>query len=407
MSSTTAHSIEAELGYEIISLVPHWYQASCAPMRFSLNVGELAVDFCDHFELTSRLQAFLAKVVSQVSDLPFSRFAEYPGLTDVLLESLIITWLRLHSDSIRWVPLLKYLGMLARRTSENAPVSLNLIVRAGKGSGDISQPSLQKFVDRLGSSPFVYLVIDHQLQLIDYAEVSRQRAAMMPSSTFVPTFLQPIHNVMQDGDFSLHVTPFGDLIIMNGQGVLASRRHGKWKVFDIPAFRRSLYQCLENEFVATNLLDIVLELSFTRQGALFIYDPLHRMRGHILNPDSIVSERWTTNAHVGLSGQSLFSRLLKDVEFGNMTGTLQCKRRLLEIATVDGAVVFDDLGLLAIGAIVTSHPDVGSQLGARATATRSSYLWGAHPTAVSSDGEVSVLFRSANGQDKCDALMQF
>ena len=69
--------------------------------------------------------------------------------------------------------------------------------------------------------------------------------------------------------------------------------------------------------------------------------------------------------------------------------------------------MFDDDRLLAVGALVRSHPSVGSQLGARTTAARSAYLWGAHPIQVSSDGDVSIYFRSKNGEQQCDAVMHF
>ena len=63
--------------------------------------------------------------------------------------------------------------------------------------------------------------------------------------------------------------------------------------------------------------------------------------------------------------------------------------------------------LLAVGALIRSHPDAGSQLGARITAARSAYLWGAHPIAVSSDGDVTVHFQSRSGDRQCDAVMNF
>ena len=79
---------------------------------------------------------------------------------------------------------------------------------------------------------------------------------------------------------------------------------------------------------------------------------------------------------------------------GKKAGSLKRKRRLIEMTCVDGAVIFDDDHLLAVGALVRSHPSVGNQLGARTTAARSAYLWGAHPIKVSSDGDVTVYFRS-------------
>ena len=77
------------------------------------------------------------------------------------------------------------------------------------------------------------------------------------------------------------------------------------------------------------------------------------------------------------------------------------------MACIERPIVFDDTHLLAVGALIRSHPDAGSQLGARITAARSAYLWGAHPIAVSSDGDVDAHFQSRNGDQQCDAVLNF
>ena len=41
------------------------------------------------------------------------------------------------------------------------------------------------------------------------------------------------------------------------------------------------------------------------------------------------------------------------------------------------------------------------------TAARSAYLWGACPVNVSSDGDVTVYFKSRGDGEECDAVMQF
>ena len=99
--------------------------------------------------------------------------------------------------------------------------------------------------------------------------------------------------------------------------------------------------------------------------------------------------------------------MLEDTAIGKKAGSLNRRRRLIEMACADGAVVFDDNRLLAVGTLIRSHPSVGNQLGARTTAARSSYLWGAHPIKVSSDGDVTVYFRSKNCKAECDAEMHF
>jgi hypothetical protein len=103
----------------------------------------------------------------------------------------------------------------------------------------------------------------------------------------------------------------------------------------------------------------------------------------------------------------LISRLLADTAVGKKAGSLRSKRRLIEMACVDGALVFDDDHLLAVGALIRSHPSVGNQLGARTTAARSAYLWGGHPIKVSSDGDVTVYFSSKHGDNQCEAKIHF
>ena len=73
----------------------------------------------------------------------------------------------------------------------------------------------------------------------------------------------------------------------------------------------------------------------------------------------------------------------------------------------DDVAVFDDERLLAIGALIRSHLEVGNQLGARATAARSAFLWGSRPIKVSSDGDVTVYFKSRGGDQECAATMNF
>jgi DNA integrity scanning protein DisA with diadenylate cyclase activity len=143
---------------------------------------------------------------------------------------------------------------------------------------------------------------------------------------------------------------------------------------------------------------------------LLIYDPKHEIRSHILNRESIVFSGWRTDVSVETgveSGQAVIAPSLRDLAIGRDVETLRRKIRLIELANVDGAIVFDDDQLLAAGAIIESHPNAGDQLGARTTAARSAYLWGACPVNVSSDGDVTVYFNSKGDGEECDAVIQF
>ncbi len=68
--------------------------------------------------------------------------------------------------------------------------------------------------------------------------------------------------------------------------------------------------------MVANLLEVILELSFRRLGALLIYDPKHEIHGHILNRESIVFSGWRTDVGVEAgteSGQTVIAPSLRDV----------------------------------------------------------------------------------------------
>jgi hypothetical protein len=425
---------EAEVGREIIRLVPHWYEAQYGPEHYTIPVGSHTARFCNHCRLTPNLRTFLSKVCARTQALPLEHFVNLPSLIDVLLESFAIEWLRMHSPTTDWVRFIKYLESLARRTYENQPVALNLIIRQGTGLGDITRPHIQKFFDRLASSAFSYLAVDSDLRLIEYGEVEWSQVKAAASYKFHPEFLHPIHSVMDETDLSAHLTTGGDLIIMSKAGLLATRRNRKWKIYDVRTFKNSLAYCLGSHYVGANLFEVVFDLSFRRQGSLLVYDPEHLVADHILNSESIISAEYRRKSQGDLgsmpeslaammsaanataaakpgsrpqTGQSMIVESIADLSIGRRAGSLRRKRRLIEMSGVDGAVVFDDNHLLAVGALIRSHPNVGNHLGARVTAARSAYLWGGRPIKVSSDGDVAIPFKSRNGENECDAIMNF
>jgi hypothetical protein len=401
---------EAEIAAEIIRLVPSWYQAECGPQRYLLRIGDHEEPFYHYHNLTPNLERFLALLHTTTADAELQRIHTSPGLLDILLESLAVEWLQIHSPTTDWARIIGYLEQVSRRTHETEPVSLNLVIQAGKGMGDITQPNVQKFLDRLASSLFSFLAVDQSLHLIEYGAVEWSQIRDADSPKFYPEFLHPIHSILKPGELCVHLTPQGDLILMDRNGLLAARRSRKWKLYDTPTFTDSLAYCLGSAAVAANLLEVIFDLSFRRRGALLIYDPRHQIPGHILNRESIVFSGWRTDVSLeegAESGQAVIAPSLQDLAIGKDVEVRRTKRRLIELANVDGALVFDDDQLLAAGALIEPHPNAGDQLGARTTAARSAYLWGTCPVNVSSDGDVTVYFKSRGNGAECDAVMQF
>jgi hypothetical protein len=401
---------EAEIAAEIIQLIPSWYQAKCGPHRHSLRIGDHEEPFYYHNTLSPSLETFLARLPVATKDVDPQRHHASPGLLDVLLDNLAVVWLGIHSPTTDWTRIIDYLEQVSRRTHETVPVSLNLVIQAGTGMGDVTQPNVQKFFDRLASSPFSFLAVDQSLHLIEYGAVEWSQIRNANSPNFYPEFLHPIHSILAPGELCVHLTPQGDIILMDRDGLLAARRRRKWKLYDTPTFTGSLAYCLGSAAVVANLLEVILELSFRRLGALLIYDPNHEIYGHILNRESIVFSGWRTDGSVEAgtdSGQAVIAPSLRGLAIGNAAEPLRTRRRLIELANVDGALVFDNDQILAVGAIIESHPSAGDQLGARTTAARSAYLWGGFPVNVSADGDITVHFKSTGAGEECDAVMQF
>ena len=121
-------------------LVPHWNEAADGPEQYSIPIGSHLVPFCNHSRLTPALRTLLARISARTQALPLEQFHDPPGLIDVLLESFAIEWLKMHSPGTDWVRFIKYLESLARRTYENQPVALNLIIRKEQGRGGITRP---------------------------------------------------------------------------------------------------------------------------------------------------------------------------------------------------------------------------------------------------------------------------
>lgn len=84
------------------------------------------------------------------------------------------------------------------------------------------------------------------------------------------------------------------------------------------------------------------------------------------------------------------------------------KLLFLEIASVDGAVIFDDDHVLAFGAMIRSHPRTPGAAGARSTAAASAFLYGGRPVKISSDGEITFYFVSTDEDGgSADAKLEF
>ena len=379
----------------IASMVPNWYVAEHGINKNKREGWGATQTFFTHRpptpDLNSLIQAIttLGKGSKNPSDMPSS--------ADTLQEWVANEWLKIKAQKVNWLKVMGYVRQVARRTYENLPVVLNMVVSDGKGNGDITQPRLQKFLDQLGSSPFTYLKVDRELNFLSYEQIKYSEVTDSTSYKFHPEFLHPYSCVTKSDEFSVHVTSRGDVIIMDSDGMIAAKRKGHWKLYEVKTFKNTLADILGYS-VGSNVFEVLFDLSFKRHGALLVFDPEGAVRKNIQNEESIITGDGFPKPG---SGQALIADQMKCITFGGGVGTaIQNKRLLLEAASIDGAILFGKNQIEAVGAIVKPHENAGNEFGARTTAALSAFHWGGIPLKVSSDGEVTIYFMNADPDDQ-------
>ncbi len=388
----------------LIDMVPQWYLAEKGPHWRTLGFGADTTLFRCHRRPTPELQMLLGFINTNIPGFLKLTERATESVVPLIEETVALKWLSIHCDSIDWQALLNYLSSLLSRTYENAPVGINVVIGTDSGSIDLGEPSIAKFMDPLAMSPFTFLECDKSLRIVGYREVSWDEVQTSSTYSFHPDFLHPIFCKLQSYDdkvFSVHLTSNRDVIIMDRGGIVASQRKGHWKLYDQATFKNSLVDVMGNYYVGANLVGAMLDLSYRRHGALMIYDPSHSVLANVLNDEA--------KANAPSSNRSVITNALSGVQFGKTLGTGCRHRRLLsELASIDGAVLFDAQSVLAVGAVIKTHPEAGDCIGARTTAAKSAFKWGGKPMKISSDGDVTIHFASGNDDDGyCDAELTF
>ncbi len=297
---------------------------------------------------------------------------------------------------------------MTHRTYENSPVACNLVISSEMNQqgfvpietrGPIDDPRYHKILDQIGISPFTFVAVDPQLNYLGYRAIKHIDVDESGKACYHPEFLNPFASLLSSPNpyaYSVHLTQRRDLIIMDSIGMLCARRKGKWKAYDPKTFSQAIGWALSSSekdvrsgIAAANLYEVLFDLSFRRHGALLIYDPDRLVVGHVVNKKCLIGDDQEDGIHK-IIGKDI--QRMSIGEGGDGLGSR--KKMLLELASVDGAVIFDNHQILAFGAIIDPHPNVVDATGARSTAALSAFHWGGKPIKVSSDGEVTLHFKS-------------
>jgi hypothetical protein len=272
-------------------------------------------------------------------------------------------------------------------------VTKNLLVTSNQdGSHDITQSRHAKIFDVLSSSPNCFIKVDKELRFVGYDEIKWESIQDTEEYKFHPEFLQPFHSVLQDGEISIHHTARRDLIVLGREGIIATKRKNRWKIYDANNLKNCFGDILCGDYrMGCNMYEALFDLSFRRHGALLIFDPLDKLSDQVVNSHAWIASdvQETDSAH------SILRDRVCQIRPGAWGKTSRRDKRLfLELASTDGALIFSTAKIAAFGAMIKTHPDAKGQYGARTTAALSAYLYGAHPMKISADGDVRIFFSS-------------
>ncbi len=391
----------------VIDLVPNWYLAECGPVGHQIELGSTSVKFYTHRTPTPELKSLLDEIkISLPSLFEQTKNLPKPTATEIIQEHFALSWLNNSNSNINWEELLEYASIVSLRTYENQNVTFNYVIGKGSGTVKVTFPELQKFLDPLSTSVFTFVRIDAELHFIDFEEIKWSEVKDTENYKFNPEFLQPIKSKLEKDEFSIHLTNRGDIIIMNISGLLAAKRKKRWKLYDVFTLKNFFVDNMAQGTyrIGANMFEIIWDLSFKRHGALLVYDPNKDVINHVVNKGSVLYEKLSENQDLA---RSMLSSTLKGIPMASPTYSLRKKRLLLEIASLDGAVIFSNSDILAFGAMIETNEIAGKEAGARSTAARSAFYWGGFPIKISSDGEITLYFKSRSKRGECIATTEF
>ena len=181
----------------IVRLVPQWYRAEHGPFRFETKVNDETLSFYSLRNLTPDLYRFWKTVRSRLPKYVEEAANGTASFAECLQESIVEQWLHSKAALTAWGKVIGYVRFLLNRTCENLPVAVNLLIDDEIGEHDITEPSLNKFVDQdSASSPLTFLRCDRMLRFISYEEIAWSQVTDPSSYTFHPEFLHPFHCIL-------------------------------------------------------------------------------------------------------------------------------------------------------------------------------------------------------------------
>ncbi|WP_374030735.1 hypothetical protein [Bdellovibrio bacteriovorus] len=316
-------------------------------------------------------------------------------------QACVQIWLAQKTGISSWPKIFDYFAKAGKRTVENNRVTKTIVIDRNIDASalqllELDDPSISKVIDWLGSSTYSFLRVTESLKIIGYETVSYSSIQDPSSYLFIPGFVYPVSSQMSPGDTEGRVPNVlvstnqkGDIVISLRGSILASRRKGQWTIYDNRTLKNSIRDCIgcgeriigTPYGLACTLFQVLFDMSFKRHGGLIIVDR------------SVEDFNQYTFGGVRRGESQATDVLFPLGSLDTTTPSAADIRKLLELSSVDGAVLFTlDGHMQGFGAMIRSGNT--NTFGARTAAAKAAVEAGAVAFKVSSDGDISIYFKT-------------
>ncbi len=382
----------------IFDTIPQLYEAKSGDYSIDLGITGEKSEVFSILPLSDDLKSYLKTAIAIWEDLRPMVEEEVTQIIERewIQQKFAVAWLEARTEISTWNLILDYFRRLARRTNENQSMSKTLVIEPGSrvsGVASLTDERYFKVFDLLGSTPMTFFRVDEHLGIKALEAISLTEIKDLEGYRFYPDKLHPIVSSLGDPKSVLvHLSKDGALLVINRDGVIASKRLGQsWTIYDKDHLIGSIAKVMERQLeeatrsetpycVACSLFQILFDISMKRHGGLLILD----------HPDNL--HRYLAKG-IERDVRSPLNRIFTHSQFNGLEFSIPEVRKLLELSSVDGALILDLQGnLLQVGSVVVAHPSAVSHFGTREAAGYSAAKFGATAFKVSADGQVTLFF---------------
>jgi hypothetical protein len=394
----------------LLDTIPQQYEADNGPHAFDSVIGTSTIRRFTKRALTPELNEYYSACVDRISGMQLTEPLHEEIEIERIQEICTSLWLSQRTGYTEWARVFSFFTHLAKHTLENNRVVKNIAINRdahlepGVEPLLLDLPKNAKILNWLGTSDTTYLRVSENLEVIGHRSVPFSEINDPSGYSFMPAFLFPITSQMRHPspenpdrkkDVLVAANARGDLIVATQKEICASRRKGRWTVYDPPNVKNTILDCLtggeatrESYGLACTLFQVLFDMSFKRHGGLIIVD------AHAGSFADYTFGGVTRQKPSGLQC------VLPTGNFDTTTPNQQDMTKLLEISAVDGAITMSRDGVVhGFGVMVRSEEGETGTFGARVVAARAAAAKGATAFCVSSDGEISIFFKGKEAGD--------